>query len=111
MTRIALGIPLLLVTVFIGMYLMSKDAQQNAQTSSAGQQAISQANAATAGVDFNQAVPALQAYFDENHTYVGATLPPGSEVALAAATTTGYCLQSGNEHEDGPGGTPQPGPC
>ena len=56
-------------------------------------------------------MPALQAYFDENHTYVGATLPPGSEVALAAATTTGYCLQSGDQHEDGPGGTPQPGPC
>ncbi len=111
MTRVALGIPLLLVTVFIGMYLMSKDAQQNAQTSTAGQQAISQANAVAAGSDFNQDVPALQAYFDENHTYVGATLPPGSEVTLAAATTTGYCLQSGSEHENGPGGTPQPGPC
>ena len=111
MTRVALGIPLLLVAVFIGMYLMSKDAQQNAQTSTAGQQAISQANAVAAGSDFNQAVPALQAYFDENHTYVGATLPPGSEVTLAAATTTGYCLQSGSEHEKGPGGTPQPGPC
>jgi hypothetical protein len=111
MTRVALGIPLLLVTVFIGLYLMSKDAQQNAQTASSGQQAISQADTATAGLNFNQAVPALQAFFDENHTYVGATLPPGSEVALAAASTTGYCLQSGNEHEDGPGGTPQPGPC
>jgi hypothetical protein len=111
MTRVALGLPLLLVTVFIGMYLMSKDAQQNVQASSSGQQAVAQAHSATAGLDFEQAVPALQAYFDENHTYVGATLPPGSEVALAAASTTGYCLQSGEEHEDGPGGTPQPGPC
>jgi hypothetical protein len=111
MTRVALGLPLLLVTVFIGMYLMSKDAQQNVQASSSGQQAVAQAHSATAGLDFEQAVPALQAYFDENHTYVGATLPPGSEVALAAASTTGYCLQSGDEHEVGPGGTPQPGPC
>jgi hypothetical protein len=111
MTRVALGLPLLLVTVFIGMYLMSKDAQQNVQASSSGQQAVAQAHSATAGLDFEQAVPALQAYFDENHTYVGATLPPGSEVALAAASTTGYCLQSGEEHEDGPGGTPQSGPC
>ena len=111
MTRVALGIPLLLVTVFIGLYLTSQDAKQNVQTASSGQQAISQAHAATAGLDFSQAVPALQAYFDEHETYVGATLPPGSEVALAAASTTGYCLQSGDEHEVGPGGGPQPGPC
>ncbi len=102
---------MLLVTVFIGLYLTSQDAKQNVQASSSGQQAISQAHSATAGLDFNQAAPALQAYFDENHTYVGATLPPGSEVVLAAATTTGYCLESGGQHEDGPGGTPQPGPC
>ena len=56
-------------------------------------------------------MPGLQAYFDENHTYVGATLPPGSEVTLAVAGPTSYCLQDGNEHEVGPGGTPQPGPC
>jgi hypothetical protein len=111
MVRVYLGVPVLLVTLVLGLYLTSKDLQQNGPTSPAGQQAISQANSATAGLDFNQAVPALQAYFDENHTYVGATLPPGSEVALAAATTTAYCLQSGSEHEDGPGGTPQPGPC
>ena len=111
MTRVALGIPLLLVTVFIGLYLMSKDAQQEGPQSQAGQQAIQQAHAATAGLDFSQAVPALQAYFDEHQTYVGATLPPGSEVTLAAATTTGYCLQSSGQHEVGPGGTPQPGLC
>jgi hypothetical protein len=53
----------------------------------------------------------LQAYYDENQTYVGATLPPGSGVVLARADATSYCLQSGNEHEIGPGGTPQPGTC
>jgi hypothetical protein len=111
MTRAALGIPLLLVTVFIGLYLMSQDAKQNVQTDSAGQQAISQAHAATAGLDFSQAVPALQAYFDEHQTYVGASIPPGAAVVLAAATATSYCLQSGTEHEVGPGGSPQPGPC
>jgi len=111
MPRVVIGIPVLLVTVLLGLYLMTKDAQQNAQTASSGQHAIAQANAVTAGSDFDQAVPALQAYFDENQTYVGATLPPGSQVVLAAASTTSYCLQSGNEHEDGPGGTPQPGPC
>jgi hypothetical protein len=113
MTRVALGIPLLLVTVFVGMYLMSQDAKQNVQSSSSGRQAIQQAHAATAGLDFSQAVPGVQAYFDENHTYVGAgaSIPPGAAVVLVAATATSYCLQSGTEHEVGPGGTPLPGPC
>jgi hypothetical protein len=105
-----LGIPTLLVTVFIGLYLVSQDAKSNAPSGS-DQQAIAQANSATAGLNFNQAVPGLQAYFDENHTYVGATLPLGSEVTLAVAGPTSYCLQDGNEHEVGPGGTAQPGPC
>ena len=105
-----LGIPTLLVTVFIGLYLVSQDAKSNTPSGS-DQQAIAQAHAATAGLNFSQAVPALQAYFDQTHTYVGATLPPGSAVVLAAATASSYCMQSGDEHEDGPGGTPQPGPC
>ena len=56
-------------------------------------------------------MPALQAFYDENQTYVGATLPAGSGVTLVRAGSTSYCLQSGTEHEDGPGGAPQPGPC
>ena len=104
------GIPALLIAVFIGLYLTSQDAKSNAPSAS-DQQAISQANSATAGLDFSQAVPGLQAYFDQNHTYVGATVPPGSQVTLAQVTATSYCLQSGNEHELGPGGAPQPGPC
>ena len=107
----AIGIPMLLVTVFIGLYLVSQNAKSEGPTSKAGQAAITEAQSATAGLNFSQAVPALQAYFDENHTYVGATLPAGSEVLLALANTTSYCLQDGNEHELGPGGTPQPGPC
>ncbi len=106
-----LGIPALLITLFLGAYLTTQDMKSEGPTSSAGQQAIAQAQSATAGLNFNQAVPGLQAYFDQNHTYVGATLPPGSEVTLVSADTTSYCLQSGNEHEVGPGGTPQPGPC
>jgi hypothetical protein len=106
-----LGIPALLIAAFIGLYLTTKDAQSEGPTSKAGQQAIAQAHAVAAGSDFSQAVPALQAYFDENHTYVGATLPPGSDVVVAQAGATSYCLQSGDDHEVGPGGTPQPGPC
>ena len=106
-----IGIPAILVTLFLGAYLSMKDLQTNGPTSPAGRQAIAQGHSATAGVDFSQDVPVLQAYFDQNQTYVGATLPPGSQVTLVTADATSYCLQSGDEHEVGPGGTPQPGPC
>jgi hypothetical protein len=106
-----LGIPAVLITLVVGAYLSTQNMRSNGPTSPSGQQEIAQAQSATAGVNFTQAVPALQAYFDENQTYVGATLPPGSQVTLAVAGATSYCLQSGNEHEIGPGGTPQPGSC
>jgi len=107
-----LGVPAILITLFVGAYLSTQNMRSDGPTSPAGQQEIAQAHSATAGLDFNQAAaPALQAYFDENDTYVGATLPPGSQVTLVTADATSYCLQSGNEHEVGPGGTPQPGPC
>lgn len=105
-----LGIPALLVVVFVGLYLATQGAKSSAPTPS-DQQAISQAQSVGAAADFGQVVPGLQAYFDQNHTYVGATLPLGSGVSLAQAGATSYCLQTGNEHEVGPGGTPQPGPC
>ena len=106
-----LGIPALLVAVFVGVYLSTQDMKSNGPTSASGQQAITEAQSATAGLNFNQAVPGLQAYFDQNDTYVGATLPAGSGVVLVSADATSYCLQSGNEHEVGPGGQLQPGPC
>jgi hypothetical protein len=106
-----IGLPAVLITLFLGAYLSMQNAKSNGPTSAAGQQEIAQAQSATAGLNFNQAVSGLQAYFDQNQTYVGATLPPGSGVVLVSATPTSYCLQDGNEHELGPGGTPQPGPC
>lgn len=105
-----LGIPALLVVVFVGVYLSMQDAKSSAPTPG-DQQAISQAQSVGAQADFGQVAPVLQAYFDQNQTYAGATLPPGSGVVLARADATSYCLQDGNEHELGPGGTPQPGPC
>ena len=104
------GIPALLVAVFIGVYLSSQGAKSSAPTP-ADRQAISQARAVGAQADFGQVLPGLQAYFDQNQTYVGATLPLGSGVVLARADATSYCLQDGDEHEDGPGGQPQPGAC
>jgi len=105
------GLPALLIAVFIGVYLTTKSMQSEGTTSHAGQQAIAQAHAVAAGSDFSQALPALQAFYDQYHTYAGASLPAGSDVTLVQADATSYCLQSGNEHEDGPGGQPQSGPC
>src|ERR1051326_2006006 len=109
MVRI-LGIPALLIARCVGLYLATQDAKSSAPTP-ADQQAISQAQSVGAEADFGQVTSVLQAYFDENQTYVGATLPPGSGVTLVSAGTSSYCLQTGNEHEVGPGGAPQPGPC
>jgi hypothetical protein len=106
-----LGIPALLVVLLVGGFLTTQSMRSNGPTSPAGQQAITQAQSATAGVNFDQAVPALQSFYDENQTYVGATLPPGTGVVLARADATSYCLEAGGEHEVGPGGQPRPGPC
>jgi len=106
-----LAVPALLIAVFVGVYLSTQDMQSNGPASTSEQQAVTEAQSATAGVDFNQVVPGLQAYYDQNQTYVGATLPAGSGVVLASADATSYCLQDGSEHEVGPGGQPQPGPC
>ena len=106
-----LGIPAVLVALLVVAYLSMQSMRSNGPTSPSGQQEIAQANSATAGVNFTQAVPALQSYYDQNQTYVGATLAAGSGVVLVRADATSYCLQDGNEHEVGPGGTPQPGPC
>ncbi len=106
-----LGIPAVLVVALVGIYLYAQDARSNGPTSAAGRQAITQANSVAAGTDFSQADTALQAFYDENGTYAGATLPPGSGVVLVRGDATSYCLQSGTEHETGPGGQPQPGAC
>src|SRR4051812_9509112 len=65
-----LGIPAVLVTLFVGAYLSTQDMRSNGSTSPTGRQEIAQAQSATAGVNFSQVVPALQAYFAENRTYV-----------------------------------------
>lgn len=106
-----LGIPALLVAVVVGVYLSAKSMQSNGPSSTSGQQAITQAQSEAAATDFSQAAAAMQAFYLQSGTYAGATLPPGTGVVLASANATSYCLQSGNEHEVGPGGQAQAGPC
>jgi hypothetical protein len=106
-----LGIPAVLVVALIGIYLSTQAAKSNGPTSTAGQQAITQAQSAVAATNFAQAAAAMQAYYTQSGTYTGATLPVGTGVVLARADAYSYCLQGGDEHEDGPGGQPQRGGC
>jgi hypothetical protein len=106
-----LGIPAVLVVALVGIYLYSQDAKSNGSTSTAGQQAISQAQSAVAATNFGQADSAMQAFHTQSGTYAGAALPAGTGVVLVRADAYSYCLQAGDEHEDGPGGQPQPGGC
>jgi hypothetical protein len=106
-----LGIPAILVVVLLGAYLSLKNMQSTGPTSTAGQQAITQAQSEVAATNFAQADAAMQAFFTQSQTYVGATLPVGTGVVLVSAAPTSYCLQAGDEHEVGPNGQPAPGPC
>jgi hypothetical protein len=105
------SIPAVLVAALIGVYLFTQNAQSNGPTSAPGQQAITQAQSSVAATNFAQADAAMQAFYTQSGTYVGAVLPAGSGVYLVRADATSYCLQAGAEHEVGPGGQPQPGAC
>lgn len=111
MTRL-LGIPSLLLVLVIGGYLMTKQmGGSNNSGTPPVQQAVVQADSAVAATNFSQADASMQAFLTQNGTYAGAVLPPGSGVVLVRADATSYCLQAGDEHEDGPGGTAEPGAC
>ena len=70
-----------------------------------------QAQASVSATNFQGADTSMQAFYAQSGTYAGATLPPGSGVVLVRADATSYCLQAGDEHENGPGGQVQPGGC
>jgi hypothetical protein len=105
------SVPALLVVALVGMYLYSQEAKSNGPTSASGQQAITQAQSEAVATNFGQAAAAMQAFYAQSETYAGATLPSGTGVVLVRADAASYCLQSGDEHEDGPGGQPHPGAC
>ena len=115
MTR-ALGLPALLVVLAIGGYLYAKDSKSNGPASGTVTQAIAAANTAVSATNFQGADAAMQAFYAQNGTYAGATLPPGSGVVLVRSDAGSYCLQAtaaggAAEHENGPGGSAQPGVC
>lgn len=111
-----IGLPLLLVTLLIGAYLFMTQARSNGPTSAAATREEAQATAVAVGSNFQGADPVLADWFASNGTYAGATLPPAFGVTLVRADATSYCLQTTStaiavSHEDGPDGSPEPGPC
>jgi len=107
----SLGFPLLIVSLAIGGFLFVKQSQTVGPTSSVAQQAETQAAVAASATDFNAALPDLQAWFADHGTYAGVTLAPVYGITVVRADATSFCLQSGAEHQVGPAGPPQPGPC
>lgn len=110
MTR-ALALPLLLISLAVGAFLFVRQSQTAGVTSSVAQQAETQAAQDAAATDFSAALPAIQAYYADNGTYAGLSLPPAFAITVVRADATSYCLQAGNEHLDGPGGQAATGPC
>ena len=114
MTR-AFGLLLVLVAASVAVYLFTVQTRKQGPTARSVTRVESQAESAVAGTNFQGAGQVLQAWYAANGTYAGATLPPGSGVLLVRADATGYCLQTvvGTvvEHQTGPGGSPQTGPC
>ena len=107
----SLGFPLLIISLAIGGFLFVRQSKTVGPTSSVATQAETQAANDAAATDFAAAAPVLQAWFADNGTYAGVTLPPVYAITVVRADTTSFCLQSATEHEVGPGGVPQPGPC
>jgi hypothetical protein len=111
-----LGLTVLLVSLLIGGYVFMQQSKTSGPSAPAVTQAETQAQAAVAATNFQGAAAALQGWYASNATYAGATLPPGSGVALGYSDATSYCLESvgtatATMHETGPNGTLQPGAC
>jgi hypothetical protein len=110
-----LGLISLLITLAIGGYLYAQQAKTVGPTSEVVTQAEAQASAGVAATNFQAAAPVMQDWLTEHGTYAGAALPAGYGVAVARADAVSYCLQAGTgvavQHQVGPTGPVQPGPC
>ena len=112
----SVGLISFLVAAAVVAFLWAKSAQETGPASPAAKQAEQQALQEASSINLQQAVPALEAWFAENGTYAGVTLPAAFGVAVMRADGSSYCLQAtvaGQvEHLAGPGGsTPVAGPC
>ena len=105
----------LVAALAVGAFLYASSSKQEGPTSAQAQTVEQQANAALGTANFQGAATQLEAEKAANGTYEGASLPPSFGVTLVRADATSYCIQTGTgsalQHELGPGGSPQPGPC
>jgi hypothetical protein len=110
-----IGLVLVLISLAIVGGLMAMQSKNSGPTSAQVTQDESQALVTAAAQTFAQVDQALQADYAQNGTYVGAELPVGSQVTLAQATATSYCLETSVTgtlvHETGPGGVATAGAC
>jgi hypothetical protein len=111
----SLGLPLLLVSLVVGAFLFVSQMHSEGPTSPVVTHAETQAQQYVASTNFSAANEVLQANYAANATYAGTQIDPSYGVTLVRADATSYCLQGGTdtavEHEDGPNGSPAPGPC
>jgi hypothetical protein len=110
----AFGLIALLVPLAVGAWLLATQLQSNGPTSPAVTHSETLGQANVAATNLQSAATAMQAWFIQNSTYAGATLPPGTGAVLVRADQTSYCIQTATApayHEDGPAGQAQPGPC
>ena len=114
MSRTVGLVGLLVALVLVGP-LWALSARTSGPASATATHAETEAQRATADVNFSQAALQLETFHAENGTYVGASLPASFGVALVRADASSYCMQSGVgtavEHELGPGGSVAPGGC
>ena len=110
-----LGLVSLLITLAIGGYLYAQQAKTVGPTSEVATQAEAQASAGVAATNFQAAAPVMQDWLAQHGTYEGVSLPAGYGVTVLHANAVSYCLQAGVDptiqHQVGPTGPVQPGPC
>jgi hypothetical protein len=112
----SVGLISFLIAAAVVAFLWAKSAQETGPASPAAEQAEKQVLQEASSINFQQALPTVEAWFAENGTYTGVALPPAYGVAVMRADGTSYCLQgtiAGRvEHLTGPGGgTAVDGPC
>lgn len=110
------GLISFLVAAVLVAFLWMKSAQETGPSSPAAQRAEQQALQEASSINFQQAVPTVEAWFTEHGTYAGVSLSPAYGVTVVRADATSYCLQgmvAGRVlHLVGPGGgSPVDGPC
>jgi hypothetical protein len=114
-SRNAIGLVGLLASLALVGTLWMTSARQAGPTSPSAERAETEAQQATAGINFSQAALELEAVHAQSGTYAGASLPASFGVTLVRADASSYCLQAGTgaslQHLAGPGGQPAAGAC